>query len=160
MHTYIHFVHTFIYVHMFYLDIKGAIDHLFLLCEVPAKVPLFCPCISCDFYVTFKFKGCYAPNGFHAEKPVICALSVDNRMLTVFKEEKGRRKEIENVEVKLFEVGMFVYDLHTSGHDFVTDELWAAFYKMLLEKRLVPRIVLSPESPGFDWIRNFATPGQ
>ena len=81
-------------------------------------------------------------------------------MLTVFKEEKGRRKEIENVEVKLFEVGMFVYDLHTSGHDFVTDELWAAFYKMLLEKRLVPRIVLSPESPGFDWIRNFATPGQ
>ena len=145
---------------MFYLDIKGAIDHLFLLCEVPAKVSLFFPCISCDFYVTFKLKGCYAPNGFHAEKPVICALSADNRMLTVFKEEKGRRKEIENVEVKLFEVGMFVYGLHTSGHDYVTDELWAAFYKMLLEKRLVPRIVLSPESPGFDWIRNFATPGQ
>lgn len=105
-----------------------------------------------------RIPGCYAPNGFHAEKPVICALSVDNRMLTVFKEENGRREEIENVEVKLFEVGMFVYGLHTSGHDYVTDELWAAFYKMLLEKGLVPRIVLSPESPGFDWIRNFATP--
>ncbi|XP_022805370.1 uncharacterized protein LOC111342529 isoform X2 [Stylophora pistillata] len=105
-----------------------------------------------------RIPGCYAPNGFHAEKPVICALSVDNRMLTVFKEENGRREEIENVEVKLFEVGMFVYGVHTSGHDYVTDELWAAFYKMLLEKGLVPRIVLSSESPGFDWIRNFATP--
>ena len=41
---------------MFYLDIKGAIDHLFLLCEVPAKVSLFCPCIWCDFYVTFNLK--------------------------------------------------------------------------------------------------------
>ncbi|XP_022805374.1 uncharacterized protein LOC111342532 [Stylophora pistillata] len=103
-----------------------------------------------------RIPGCYAPNGFHTEKPVICALSVDNRILTVFKEESG--EEIENVEVKLFEGGMFVYDLHTSGHDYVTDELWAAFYKMLLEKRLVPRIVLSPGSPGFYWIRNFVTP--
>ena len=117
------------------------------------------PYISYNF-LTFKLKGCYAPNGFCAEKPVICALSVDNRMLTVFKEDNGRREEIENVEVKLFETGMFVYGLHTSGHDYVTDELWAAFYKMLLEKRLVPRVVLSPESPGFYWIRNFVTPGQ
>ena len=106
------------------------------------------------------YKGCYAPNGFHSEKPVICALSVDNRILTVFKEEKGRREEIENVEVKLFEAGLYVYGLHTSGHDYVTDELWAAFYKMLLEKRLVPRIVLSNQSPGFNWINNFVNPGQ
>ncbi|CAH3140896.1 unnamed protein product [Pocillopora meandrina] len=102
--------------------------------------------------------GCYAPNGFHSEKPVICALSVDNRILTVFKEEKGRREEIENVEVKLFEAGLYVYGLHTSGHDYVTDELWAAFYKMLLEKRLVPTIVLSNESPGFHWIKKFVQP--
>lgn len=100
-----------------------------------------------------KIPGCYAPNGFHSEKPVICALSVDNRILTVFKEENGRRDELENVEVKLFEAGMYVYGLYTNGHDYVTDELWAAFYKMLLEKRLVPRIVLSNESPGFDWIK-------
>ena len=90
----------------------------------------------------------------------MCALSVDNRILTVFREEKiGRREEIENVEVKLFDAGMFVYELHTSGHDYVTDELWAAFYKKLLEEGLVPRIVLSDESPGFDWIKRFVNPG-
>ena len=88
-------------------------------------------------------------------------MSVDNRILTVFKEEKnGRREEIENVEVKLFEAGMYVYGLHTSGHDYVTDELWAAFYKLLLEDRLVPRIVLSNESPGFDFIKEFVQPGE
>ena len=82
---------------------------------------------------------------------------MDNRILTVFKEEKrGKREEIENVEVKLFEAGMFVYGLHSSGHDYVTDELWVAFYKMLLEEGLVPRIVLSNESPGFDWIKKYA----
>ena len=111
-------------------------------------------------YVVFIFKGCYAPNGFHSEKPVLCALSVDNKILTVFKEEKpGRREEIENVEVKLFESGMYVYGLHSSGHDYVTDELWAAFYKKLLEERLVPSIVLSNESQGFDWIKEFVKPG-
>ena len=92
---------------------------------------------------------------------MLCALSVDNRILTVFKEEKsGRKEEIENVEVKLFEAGMYVYGLHTSGHDYVTDELWAAFYKKLLEERLVPSIVLSNESPGFDWIKEFVKPGR
>ncbi|XP_067031464.1 uncharacterized protein [Acropora muricata] len=106
-----------------------------------------------------RIPGCYAPNGFHSEKPVLCALSVDNRILTVFREEKiGRREEVENVEVKLFDAGMFVYELHTSGHDYVTDELWAAFYKKLLEEGLVPRIVLSDESPGFDWIKQFVKP--
>ena len=91
----------------------------------------------------------------------MCALSVDNRILTVFKEEKnGHREEIENVEVKLFEAGMYVYGLHTSGHDYVTDELWAAFYKMLLKKKLVPRILLSNESPGFDFIKEFVQPGE
>jgi len=105
--------------------------------------------------------GCYAPNGFHSEKPVVCALSVDNRILTVFKEKKkGRREELENVEVKLLEAGMFVYGLHTSGHDYVTYELWAAFYKMLLEENLVPSIVLSNESPGFGWIKDFVQPGE
>lgn len=44
---------------------------------------------------------------------MICALSVDNRILTVFKEEKGRREEIENVEVKLFEPDLYVFGLHT-----------------------------------------------
>ena len=92
---------------------------------------------------------------------MLCALSVDNKILTVFKEEKpGRREEIENVEVKLFEAGIYVYGLHSSGHDYVTDELWAAFYKKLLEDRLVPRIVLSNESPGFDWIKEFIHPGR
>ncbi|XP_020614430.1 uncharacterized protein LOC110052628, partial [Orbicella faveolata] len=106
-----------------------------------------------------RIPGCYVPNGFHSEKPVLCALSVDNKILTVFKEEKpGRREEIENVEVKLFEAGMYVYGLHSSGHDYVTDELWAAFYKKLLEERLVPSIVLSNESPGFDWIKAFVQP--
>ena len=91
---------------------------------------------------------------------MLCALSVDNRILTVFREEKiGRREEIENVEVKLFDAGMFVYELHTSGHDYVTDELWAAFYKKILEEGLVPRIVLSDKSPGFDWIKRFVEPG-
>lgn len=85
---------------------------------------------------------------------------MDNRILTVFKEEKnGNREEVENVEVKLFEAGMYVYELHTSGHEYVTDELWAAFYKMLLDERLVPRIVLSNGSPGFDWIKGFVNPG-
>ena len=107
------------------------------------------------------FLGCYAPNGFHSEKPVLCALSVDNRILTVFKEEKpDRREEIENVEVKLFAAGLYVYGLHPGGHNYVTDELWAAFYKMLLEDGLVPRIVLSNESPGFDWIKTFVKPGE
>ena len=108
----------------------------------------------------FIFKGCYAPNGFHSEKPVLCALSVDNKILTVFKEEKpGRKEEIENVEVKLFEAGMYVYGLHSSGHDYVTDELWAAFYKKMLEEKLVPTIVLSNESSAFDWIKAFLQPG-
>ena len=92
---------------------------------------------------------------------MLCALSVDNRILTVFKEEKnGRREEVENVEVKLMEPGMYVYGLHTSGHDYVTDELWAAFFKMMLDERLVPRIVLSNESPGFDWIKGYVKPGE
>lgn len=91
---------------------------------------------------------------------MLCALSVDNKILTVFKEEKpGRREEIENVEVKLFEAGMYVYGLHSSGHDYVTDELWAAFYKKLLEERLVLSIVLSNESPGFNWIKAFVESG-
>ena len=91
---------------------------------------------------------------------MLCALSVDNRILTVFKEKKnGQREEFENVEVKLFDAGMFVYGLHTSGHDYVTDELWAAFFKKLLEEGLVPRIVLTDESPGFDWIKQFVKPG-
>jgi len=108
---------------------------------------------------TERIPGCYAPNGFHSEKPVVCALSVDNRILTVFKEEKKvRREELENVEVKLLKAGMFVYGLHTSGHDYVTDELWAAFYKMLLEENLVPSIVLSNQSPGFGWIKDFVQP--
>ena len=55
---------------------------------------------------------------------------------------------------------MYVYGLHSSGHDYVTDELWAAFYKMLLEKKLVPRILLSNESPGFDFIKEFVQPGK
>ncbi|XP_068683616.1 uncharacterized protein [Montipora foliosa] len=106
-----------------------------------------------------RIPGCYAPNGFHSEKPVLCALSVDNRILTVFKEKKnGQREEFENVEVKLFDAGMFVYGLHTSGHDYVTDELWAAFFKKLLEEGLVPRMVLTDESPGFDWIKQFVKP--
>ena len=106
-------------------------------------------------------QGCYAPNGFHSDKPVVCALSVDNRILTVFKEEKnGHREEIENVEVKLVAAGMFVFGLHSSEHDYVTDELWAAFFKMLLEERLVPNIVLFNESPGFDWITKFVQPGK
>ena len=92
---------------------------------------------------------------------MLCALSVDNRILTVFKEKKqGRREEIENVEVKLFEAGMYVYGLHTRGHDYVTDELWAAFYKKMLEEKLVPTIVLSNESPGFDWIKAFVQTGK
>ena len=109
----------------------------------------------------FPFLGCYAPNGFQSDKPVVCALSVDNRILTLFKEEKnGQREEIENVEVKLMAAGMYVFGLHSSGHDYVTDELWAAFFKMLLEERLVPNIVLSNESPGFDWITKFVQTGK
>ena len=107
------------------------------------------------------FLGCYAPNGFQSDKPVVCALSVDNRILTLFKEEKnGQREEIENVEVKLMAAGMYVFGLHSSEHDYVTDELWAAFFKMLLEERLVPNIVLSNESPGFDWMVKFVQPGK
>ena len=55
-----------------------------------------------------------------------------------------------------------MYALHTSGHDYVTDELWAAFYKMLLEEGLVPRIILSSESPGFNWVTkyNYAKAGK
>ena len=87
---------------------------------------------------------------------MLCALSVDNRILTVFKEENnGRKEEMENVEVKLFEPGMYVYALHTRGHEYVTDELWAAFYKKLLGEGLVPRIILSSESPGFNWITKY-----
>ena len=88
---------------------------------------------------------------------MLCALFVDNRILTVFTEEKnGRREEIENVEVKLFEAGMYVrYELHSSGHDYFTDELWVAFYKMLLEEELVPNIVLPNKSPGFLWVKEF-----
>ena len=56
--------------------------------------------------------------------------------------------------------GMYVFGLHSSGHDYVTDELWAAFFKMLLEERLVPNIVLSNESPGFDWITKFVKAGK
>lgn len=87
-------------------------------------------------------------------------MSVDNRILTIFKEEKnGNREEVENVEVKLFEAGMYVFKLYKSRHEYVTDELWATFYKMLLDERLVPRIVLSNKSPGFDWIKGFVKPG-
>ena len=87
-------------------------------------------------------------------------MSADNRILPVFTEDKnGNRKEVENVEVKLLEAGMYVFELYTSGHEYVTDELWAAFYKMLLVEKLVPRIVLSNESPGFDWIKGFVKPG-
>ena len=92
---------------------------------------------------------------------MLCALSVDNRILAVFKEDQnGRREEIENVEVKLMAAGMYVFGLHSSEHDYVTDELWAAFFKMLLEERLVPNIVLSNESPGFDWMVKFVQPGE
>ena len=63
------------------------------------------------------------------------------------------------MEVKLLEAGMYVFELYTSGHEYVTDELWAAFYRMLLVEKLVPRIVLSNESPGFDWIKGFVKPG-
>lgn len=92
---------------------------------------------------------------------MVCALSVDNRILTVFKEEKnGQREEMENVEVKLMAAGMYVFGVHSSAHDYVTDELWAALFKMLLEERLVPNIVLSSESPGFDWITKFVQAGK
>ena len=63
----------------------------------------------------FPFLGCYAPNGFQSDKPVVCALSVDNRILTLFKEEKnGQREEIENVEVKLMAVSYTHLTLPTS----------------------------------------------
>ena len=92
---------------------------------------------------------------------MLCALSVDNRILAVFEDGKnGRREEIENVEVKLMAAGMYVFGLHSSEHDYVTDELWAAFFKKLLEERLVPNIVLSNESPGFDWMVKFVQPGK
>lgn len=71
----------------------------------------------------------------------------------MFEDGSKHRKEIENVEVKLLEAGMFVYDLHSGGSEMVTDELWAAFYKMLIEKRLVPRIILCQQSPAFRWAK-------
>lgn len=105
--------------------------------------------------------GCYAPNGFHSEKPVICGLAVDNRILTLYKEENiNTRTELEDVEVKLFPVGMLVYGVHSKTHWYDTDQMWAAFYKMLLLKRLVPKIFLTNHSPGFDWIKRFVNSGQ
>lgn len=87
---------------------------------------------------------------------MFCVLFVDNKILIVFKEEKlGCREEIENVEVKFFEVGMYVYGLYSSGYDYVIDELWVVFYKKFLEERLVFSIVLFNESLGFDWIKEF-----
>ena len=104
------------------------------------------------------FEDCYAPNGAHSDKPVLCALSVDNRIITAFKEERsGRREEVENIEVKLLEAGMYVYASH-STFEFDLDELWAAFFKMLLERKLVPRIIITNDSPAFQWISAFVKP--
>ncbi|XP_020894270.1 uncharacterized protein LOC110233329 [Exaiptasia diaphana] len=107
---------------------------------------------------TEKIPGCYAPDGFHSQKPVICGLAIDNRILTLYKQEKRSLTELENVEVKLFPVGMLVYWIHSSGHCYDTDQLWAAFFKMLLVKRLVPKIFLTDMSPGFEWIKRFVSP--
>ncbi|KAK3743015.1 hypothetical protein QZH41_000821 [Actinostola sp. cb2023] len=103
--------------------------------------------------------GCYAPNGFHSEKPVICGLSADNKILTLYKQEKGNTlTELEDVEVKLFPVGMLVFGVFSSSHSYDTDQLWAAFFKMLLLKRLVPKIFITNVSPGFEWIKTFVEP--
>ena len=125
--------------------------------EVYYVTVVYIPQILKSIVLISILSGCYAPNGFHSEKPVLCGLAADNRIITVFKEQNsGRREELENVEVKLLEAGMYVYGLHSSGHEFVTDELWAAFYKMLLERRLVPRIILYDESPAFTWLQTIA----
>ncbi|XP_031564856.1 uncharacterized protein LOC116300189 [Actinia tenebrosa] len=106
-----------------------------------------------------KIPGCYAPNGFHSEKPVICGIAVDNRILTLYKEDHGgTRTEMENVEVKLYPAGMVVFGAYRSIHPHDTEQMWAAFYKMLLDKRLVPKIFITNVSPAFYWIKQFVTP--
>ena len=70
------------------------------------------------------------------------------------------REELENVEVRLYEAGMYVFGLHRDTHEFVTDELWAAFYQRLLQWKLVPTIILSNISPAFEWIKQFVKPGE
>ena len=85
---------------------------------------------------------------------------MDNRILTVYKEDQGgTRTEVENVEVKLYPAGMVVFGIHQSTHPYPTEQLWAAFYKMLLDKRLVPKIFITNVSPAFDWIKQFVAPG-
>jgi len=112
-------------------------------------------------HIYWSLSGCYAPNGFHSEKPVICGLSADNKILTLYKQEKGNTlTELEDVEVKLFPVGMLVFGVFSSSHSYDTDQLWAAFFKMLLVKRLVPKIFITNVSPGFEWIKTFVQPGE
>ena len=85
---------------------------------------------------------------------------MDNRILAVYKEDQGgTRTEVENVEVKLYPAGMVVFGAYCSIHPYDTEQLWAAFYKMLLEKCLVPKIFITNVSPAFDWIKQFIEPG-
>jgi hypothetical protein len=67
---------------------------------------------------------------------------------------------MENVEVKLFPAGMFVFGFYRNNHPYDTEQLWAAFFKMLLDKRLVPKIFLSNVSPAFEWIKQFVPRGE
>ncbi|XP_031558034.1 uncharacterized protein LOC116294547 isoform X1 [Actinia tenebrosa] len=115
--------------------------------------------LECVKLCSEKIPDCYAPNGFHSEKPVICGIAVDNRILTLYKEDHGgTRTEVENVEVKLYPAGMVVFGAYRSIHPYDTEQMWAAFYKMLLDKRLVPKIVITNISPAFDWIKQFVAP--
>jgi hypothetical protein len=55
---------------------------------------------------------------------------------------------------------MFVFGMYSSSHPYDTEQLWAGFFKMLLDKRLVPKIFLSNVSPAFEWIKQFVPSGE
>ena len=118
--------------------------------EIACLVQMRCRLVTLTHCPTFTSTSeCYAPNGYHSHKPIQCALSADSQIISVF----AGAEEIENVEVKLLDAGVLVYALHRGRHDWATDELWAAFFKLLLDERLVPRILLSCDSPAFEWAK-------
>ena len=100
--------------------------------------------------------GCYAPDGYHCEKPLEAGLRCDQGFLALWDDATGI--EIESIEVLLTEQGLLIYQAYTNGHAADTSGCWAAAFRMLIDSGLVPAVLLPegfPNAKTFNYIRHF-----
>lgn len=63
-------------------------------------------------------------------------------------ESKGtEQREIENIEILYTDQGAFFFKLYSSGHSYETFPVWVKCFEYMIEKNLVPSIIIPQGHP-------------